>query len=176
MIGLERDESVDRRLPLRHALLRQPQHQVEADVVEAGRTDLAHRLARARAAVRPPEPLQLLVVSDCTPRLTRLTPASRKPRIRSTVTVSGFVSSVTSASAATSNDSRHAAISAAISSGSSSDGVPPPKKIVSAALPSPARRISASSARDVPRLQLGVEQTAIEVAVVADEAQNGMWR
>ena len=41
--------------------------------------------------------------------------------------VSGLVSSVTSASGDTSNDSRHADISRATSRGSSSDGVPPPK-------------------------------------------------
>ena len=105
--------------------------------------------------------------NDCTPKLMRLTPASRKPAMRAAVEVSGLVSSVISASRATSKVSRHAVTSRAISAGSSSDGVPPPKKIVSAA--PPARRSDlALERRDVPVLQPGLEQPAVEVAVVAD--------
>jgi hypothetical protein len=53
---------------------------------------------------------------------------------------------VISASLASAKLSRQARISRPISCGSSSDGVPPPKKMVSAALVSPARLISCSSA------------------------------
>ena len=76
----------------------------------------------------------------------RLTPAARKPSMRSTDEVSGLVSSVISASGVSAKLSRQASMSRPISAGSSSDGVPPPKKMVSAALPSAARRISRSSA------------------------------
>ena len=62
------------------------------------------------------------------------------------MTVSGFASSVTSASGATSNADRQVPIIEAISAGSRSDGVPPPKKIVSAGEPSPARAISWTTA------------------------------
>ncbi len=61
MIGIERDQSVDRLLPLRHSLLRQPHHQVDAHVVEASLTNLAHRLTRPRAAVGPSKPPQLFI-------------------------------------------------------------------------------------------------------------------
>ena len=51
MVGLEVDQAVDRRLPVLEPLLRQPEHQIEADVVDAGRR--AHRASacRARAAL-----------------------------------------------------------------------------------------------------------------------------
>ena len=76
----------------------------------------------------------------------------------------------------------------AISAGSSSDGVPPPKKIVSAGCGppcTPARRLPDLGFRlrlpgdlrdqrlDVARLQGGVEQPAVEVAVVADGGTEG---
>jgi hypothetical protein len=62
----------------------------------------------------------------------RLTPASLKRSSFARSMVSGLVSSVTSASAVTSNRSRQDWMMAPTSSGWSSDGVPPPKKIVSA--------------------------------------------
>jgi hypothetical protein len=74
---------------------------------------------------------------------------------------------VISASAGISNVARHAAIRRAISSGSSSDGVPPPKKIVSAGSPDAATDLPLQRV-DVPALQAGIEQAAIEIAVTAD--------
>ena len=59
------------------------------------------------------------------------------------------------------------------SSGSSSDGVPPPKKIVSAGVPSPGARDLGAERVDVLPLHVRVEQPAVEVAVVADVTAEG---
>jgi hypothetical protein len=78
-----------------------------------------------------------------------------------------LASSVISASAVSSNDSRQAWMMAAISSGSSIDGVPPPKKMVSAGVPR-ARSGSRGTPPRRTRPSAPLEQAAVEVAVVAD--------
>jgi len=68
------------------------------------------------------------VTIDCTPMLTRLTPAAAKVSIIGPVTLSGLHSTLTSAPADTGTAARMRAMYA----GSISVGVPPPRKTVSA--------------------------------------------
>ena len=60
MLGPERDRRVDGLEPVADALLRQPHHEVQADIVEAGGPRLAERRAGAVHAVQPREALELL--------------------------------------------------------------------------------------------------------------------
>ena len=61
VLGTEPDETLHRDEPVGDRLLRQPHHQVERDVVEAGRARHAEGLARPRRRVEPAETLKLLV-------------------------------------------------------------------------------------------------------------------
>ena len=89
---------------------------------------VASSAARARAASwMRPRRRNSSSRNDCTPMLTRFTPADRYAVIASTVTVSGLASSVTSASGESANAERQVSMRLPISSGDSSDGVPPPK-------------------------------------------------
>ena len=57
----KRDRVIDRRQPVLDALCGQPHHQVEADVVETSRARVRVRLARARRAVQTRQPAKLVV-------------------------------------------------------------------------------------------------------------------
>ena len=61
MIGAGRNRGVDGRQPVVDALLGQPHHQIEADVVEAGVARFGERRARATGIVQPGEPAKLRV-------------------------------------------------------------------------------------------------------------------
>jgi hypothetical protein len=61
VLGPDVDERFDVSAPVRGSLLRQPHHQIEADVVEPGGPRLEHRFACAARRMNPPEPLQLRV-------------------------------------------------------------------------------------------------------------------
>ncbi len=61
MIGRERDRRVDRLEPLADRLLRQPHHQIEAHVVEAGGARILIRGGGAIGVVEPREAAQLRV-------------------------------------------------------------------------------------------------------------------
>jgi hypothetical protein len=61
MLRAKSDERVHRREPLRDRLLRQPHHQVQRDVVEAGVPGHFERVARPGRGMQPAETLKLLV-------------------------------------------------------------------------------------------------------------------
>ena len=118
--------------------------------------------------MQPAQTLQLLVPERLDTEAQTIDARVAEAASVSAVIVSGLASSVISASGVTANVLRQVAIIAATSSGSSRDGVPPPKKIVSAGSPSrPAVNLLLKRG-DVLRLQIGVEETPIEVAVVTD--------
>ncbi len=81
----------------------------------------------------------------CAPKLSRSTPAARRPAQWSAVTVAGFASTVNSSTPAKSNRCRRPSISRTISAGGSSVGVPPPKKTVRGATGRSAAHRSASA-------------------------------
>ncbi len=171
MVGRERDRLVDRPPPRRQRLARQPEHQVEAEIVESGRTRLADGCrARGRPSESDPAARSSSSSNDCTPKLMRLTPASRNAASRSGVAVSGLVSSVISASGAiairVATRLDRAARSRAARAATACR-----RRRRSCRAGRDRRRLRADLALergDVSRLQLGVEQTAIEVAVAAD--------
>ncbi len=53
MIRMQRDCAVDGPQPVGHPLLRQPHHQIDAEIVEAGGAGLRDRLARAIGGMQP---------------------------------------------------------------------------------------------------------------------------
>ena len=163
--GASGDQRVDVGQPRVDALPGQPHHQVEADVVEAGRPRLANRRARASRQWSRPSRFSSSSRKDWTPKLRRLTPAARKRSSSPRSTVSGLVSSVTRVSGSEIERVAEASTIDAMSSGSSSDGVPPPKKIVSARR-SPdlrAARGSPAQRRDVALLQRRVEEPRLKL-------------
>ena len=88
----------------------------------------AAKASRLWAAVwGRPRRARLSLKAVCTPRLSRFTPACKKPERLASSTVSGFASSVTSAPGA----GEAAAMSRAACSGVRRLGVPPPKYTVS---------------------------------------------
>ena len=127
MLGREGGRFVDRLEPLVDPLARQPHHQVEADVVEAGRPRLAERRAGPLGAVQPRQAPEFIVPErldteaepvDAGARET-LEPRGRDRfgiRLERDLAVGGDVEARSQAS-----------MMRAISSGSSSEGVPPPK-------------------------------------------------
>ena len=127
--------------------------------------------ARARAApCCRPSRSSSRSCSDCTPRLIRFTPASRKPRMRASETVSGLVSRVTSASGA----SRKASL-AGIHQARDLPGLEQRRRAAAEEDRVGRAPIAGSEdlrleSPDVRRLEIGVEQPPVEVAVVADVA------
>ena len=106
VLGPERDRRVDRLAATASTpLLGQPHHQIEADVVEAGARAPRDSAARARSArMQPRQPPQFLVAERLDAETEPVDAGVRgTPRAVAASTVSGFASSVTSASAATSN-------------------------------------------------------------------------
>ena len=59
MLGPDGDGRIDRLQPVLDALLGQPHHQIEAEVVEAGRARLGHGQARPFGGVQPRQPPKL---------------------------------------------------------------------------------------------------------------------
>ena len=89
-------------LPVGHGLLGQPHHQIEADVVESGRRASATACARAIGACRRPRRSELGVAEGLDTETHAIDARTAKiPSSRGSDAVSGFVSSVTSASAVT---------------------------------------------------------------------------
>src|SRR4030095_11544438 len=62
VIGPERDRLIDRAQPRRERLTRQPEHEIETEIVEPGRTRIPNRFTRTGGRVDSSEPLQLLIV------------------------------------------------------------------------------------------------------------------
>ena len=61
MLGRQRDGGVDRQQPVVDALLRQPHHQVEADVVESRGPRLGKRVPGPVGVVQSRQPAEFLV-------------------------------------------------------------------------------------------------------------------
>ncbi len=99
----------------------------------------AVRSARTASAVRAASCERCIQLStrssnDCAPSETRLMPAARQARAASSVTSSGFASSVTSTASRAAgawNASNSTDRSAASAAGGKEDGVPPPRYRVS---------------------------------------------
>ena len=130
-------------------LVGQAEDEIEVDVGEAGRRAAWKAVSASSALWMRPSQASSASSKLCTPMLSRLTPMPANAAKCAWSTVPGLASLVISASAATSNASRHASSTSARSVGGSTVGVPPPMKIVRTAgrpRSSPARRISRISA------------------------------
>ena len=103
MIRCERDQAVNGFEPLRDRLLRQPHHQVEGDVVEAGAARHRERVRGAGGGMQPAETLQFLVSERLHPVAETIDARLAEAGEPLGVTVSGFASIVISASGATLN-------------------------------------------------------------------------
>ena len=170
MLGPHANERLDALLPVLARLLRQPHHQVEADVVEPGAARLAHRGHRPAGRVNAAQPFQLGFAERLDAKADAIDTGGAKPSIRSADDVSGLVSRVISASAP--------ARSVAARSDQAGDLVGIQERRCAAAEEdgvgrrararwsggSPLQRL------DVARLQRRLEEAAVEIAVIADGA------
>ena len=110
-----REHALERRAPRVVVLAGDPEDEVGADVVEPARLREARaRRRRGRAVCVRPSARAATASSDCTPKLTRLIPASRYASSFSASRLSGLHSIVISASGASVHDARIAATTRAI--------------------------------------------------------------
>ncbi len=109
----------------------QPRNQIHIQVGDSSRAQPPQIRLNRCPAVQAPARMRLASTNDCTPRLTRFTPAAAIASSIASANCPGAHSTVISASASSGNSARIAANSFASNSGASRLGVPPPRYTVS---------------------------------------------